>query len=100
MKIFFAWCFVAIALGMIVLLISSAKDVKSDTNSFLNFLFIWICDSSEIFAILFISLLSAFILFVRANKQKGAMPTSHRGKNSIYYKLYFGQPWLSVPEIK
>lgn len=68
MKMFFAWCFVAVVFGMIVLLISSAKDVKSNTSGFWNFLLIWICDSSEIFAILFISLLSAFILFVRANK--------------------------------
>ena len=68
MKTFFAWCFVVVALGMIVLLISSANDCKSNASGFLDFLLSWLCDSYEILQLLFICVLSAFILFIRANK--------------------------------
>lgn len=48
MKIFLAWCCVAIALGMIALLISSVKDYKLSAEGFVDFLFTWLCDSSEV----------------------------------------------------
>lgn len=66
MKIFFAWCCIAIVVVMFILLFSSAKDCKALSNGFWDFIFYWICDASEVLALMFIGIAGAIILFTRA----------------------------------
>lgn len=68
MKTFLAWCCVAVALGMLLLLISSAKESKIKSSGFWDFMCCWICDSSEVLAIMFIGILGAVILFLQARR--------------------------------
>lgn len=65
LRLFFACCCVAVALAAVILMISSAKDCRRESNGFLEFILSWLCDSDELFALLFISVIGAVILFVR-----------------------------------
>lgn len=66
MKIFFAWCCVVLVVAMFILFLSSAKECKALSNGLWDFIFYWICDSSEILALIFIGIAGAIILFNRS----------------------------------
>lgn len=53
---------------MLFLLISSARESKMQASGFWDFLCFWICDSSEVFEIMFIAIFGAIILFLKAGR--------------------------------
>lgn len=63
MKMFFAWLCVAVGVASLGLLVWSAIDSRKEMKSFSDFLFDWIVGSSDIFMLLFLSTVFAYLLF-------------------------------------